>query len=74
MAAGGAAPGGEEKKNAFASFGGFSATSTPVAGSGSDSFGFLKKGELFLKAELFYIVVMPIHTSVMFNAMLFSIY
>jgi len=44
MAAGGAAPGGEEKKNAFASFGGFSATSTPVAGSGSDSFGFLKKG------------------------------
>ena len=44
MAAGGAA-GGEEKKNAFASFGGFSATSTPVAGGGSDAFGFLKKGK-----------------------------
>ena len=38
-----AAPGGEEKKNAFASFGGFAAPA-PATGGGSDAFGFLKKG------------------------------
>ena len=47
MAAGGggaAADGGSEpKKNAFASFGGFSAAKAPAT-AGSDAFGFLKSG------------------------------